>query len=319
MKHIDRRFFLKSTAAGIAGTSLLSYLQFATCSAPGKAAVFMGGLTSMAILDDCADLAIRSSLVKKSVAYYLKSDIDQGLPANIARMGVLVHTNTEKAKGVIQRAKDEISHVYDGMSEQEIADAKKDRRSDAMKKQETIERKISLMLGWAMATGIREHVQPLYAQQQADGNLPSEMQVYHDIFVLKQKGALDGLDNSSVDEIANLFKGLNPRMIARTHTLTPDYDDGPGWTVRISQWRDDTMTLMDRYAEALVQPDAQKLRAYITDTNFYDPQDELIQLLNDANLDQQSLNDALKQTDASLYAQCLNRGVKALMEIAPIV
>lgn len=115
------------------------------------------------------------------------------------------------------------------------------------------------MLGWALATGVRNVLFPLYEKQPAQGTLPSDMQIYHDMFILKQKTALPELENASVEEIENLFKGLNPRMVARTHTLTPDYDDGENWTVRISQWREDTMLLMEQYAEALVKPDKDKL------------------------------------------------------------
>ncbi len=311
MKKIDRRFFLKSTAAG---ASMLPFLQYYACSTPSVPLPFMGGLTAIAVLDDCAECAVRHRLVTDKAAGLLHADIDLGLPANASRMGALVTATFDQVNQVIANANEELDHVFDGMSGPEIAEAVKDRRSDAMKKKETIQRKIALMLGWAMAAGVRSILLPLYQKQPAGDVLPSDMQVYHDAFILKQKAALPDLENISVEKIEDLFNCVNPRMIARTHTLTPDYDDGDGWTVRISNWRDDNKKLVQRFARALVQPDDAAVKKYITGPNFYDQNDPVLQLVTAGKPAPKSECQAAIQSgeNASLYGQCVAKGLEDL-------
>lgn len=74
---------------------------------------------------------------------------------------------------------------------------------------------------------------------------------------------------------------------------------------------------IDRYTEAHHESDDNRMRQYILDPNFYDPNDPIIQLARSVQLDQSSdirLSEALQDTEnQSLYAQSLRLGYDFLM------
>jgi len=77
----------------------------------------MGGLTTFAAIDDGANLVIRCGTVDETLSRYLKADINQGLPADISRMGALVFTHQDQAKQIIDKARDELAERFNGMSD----------------------------------------------------------------------------------------------------------------------------------------------------------------------------------------------------------
>lgn len=121
----------------------------------------------------------------------------------------------------------------------------------------------------------------------------------------------------SIEDVESLFNGMQPRMITRTHTLTPDYDDGEGWTLRISAWRDKSLALMHRYAAAYVAPVPAKLDKYITKLNFYNREDGLIamarRLQNNKPVSTRDIQKELETGKSqSLYARILKDGIRSI-------
>lgn len=315
MNTLNRRSFLQSSAAGLAGVSLFSNFFSTGCSAAAGNSSKLGGLTGFAIIDDAARLATAAKLVSPEVEVLLKHDINEGYPANIMFMGALVQGTNKQAIAVIKRAQDDILKEFEGLSTEEIAEARLKRRDNPAKKVEMIERKISLMLGWALASGVRDILIPLYKNEKTESGLPGDMSLYHDMAVLRKKAGLAGLSGASAQEIESLFNGMNPRMIARTHTLTPDYDDGMAWTVRISGWRDDTMKLMKAYAETLVNPDSKMQKKFISDMNFFDEKDKLVKMAGSGNpITKDQVNAACEQAK-SIYGRCIASGIEAIQAL----
>ena len=258
-------------------------------------------------------------LVTKQTAQLIAADINYPLPANLSRMGLIVKADEAQVEDLLKK----VTPDWKKVSEQIAGnlELQNDKNSDPRKHQVIVEKKISLLLGWYMATGIREELHSIQAKAAESGsNLPTEMSIYHDMHVLKQIAGKN--ERASVADVQLLFHGIQPRMIGRTHTLTPDYDDGIEWTVRITDWRNDTKILMEKYAQAYVNPDKNKIEHYITKPNFYNPDDKLIQLarwVHDGKYIKRIKNiDDIKGYH-SLYTRSLAKGILALQKADQIL
>ncbi len=304
MTHQNRRTFIKTVAAGAAGATLLRYFDLKAATLDSAAGHSLGGLTSYAVLEDSANLASQSNLVSENIASLVLADPNVNIASNLSRFGAMIQVSETEVQKSLNKHVAEMKTLMTASPENE----------EMQEQLDVSQRKVSLLLGWYLATGVREVLAPVYEPNpKLADRQPTEMAIYHDMEVLRQRAGTGA--SISTAEVEALFNGLQPRMIARTHTLTPDYDDGIDWTVRVSHWRDDTMQLMQEYADAFVKPHPEKVKLFITDMNFYDANEPVLQLAKTArkggSVNSNELKTAMSQAQ-SIYAKSVAKGIEAL-------
>jgi len=301
---VDRRDFLKTVIVGSAGTAFLpnflmaknfGYGGFGSAdqqASPGNR------LASFAVLDDVVALAMTSKLVPANANGYIYSDFSIETPGNISRMGWMVNATEEQVAEVAKRNHDKAKKMW----HETTGEALSVRRSDILEEKLAVEAKVALMMGWFMAEGIREILQPAWSAGDSE-----EMAAYQDMYVLKQISSKS--DTGSKDNVEDLFLQLVPRMFTRIHTLKPDDDDPENWTVRVSDWRSKYEHTLQMYAEAYAQPDSDKVQKYVLDSGFYNPDDAVIKAArNHRRIDLSTMSNP-----KSLYAQAVVKGVEGLI------
>ncbi len=95
------------------------------------------------------------------------------------------------------------------------------------------------------------------------------------------------------------------------HTFIPGGEDVDAWLDAVIDRRQQFTVDIARYAEAFARPDPEKVRRFITDVNFYDPEDGLIRLaraLQRGEGTDVDLAEAMAQAaEGSQYARALRR------------
>jgi hypothetical protein len=261
-----------------------------------------GGLTSIAIADDCIRLARHAEGIDSTIKDVLRSNVDQELPGNVALLGGMAPMGADDAVDLLERIRQRWEGREDG---------------------DRTEEKLALVLGWMAHRAARVHLRPLHAELEPSqpGLYPSEVTLYHDAAVLRHRsGRVENAGApSSVDSLAQLFREMGPRILIRFHTFIPDYDDGSGWVERMATWRHEKESLLQRLAQAYQAPDADKLRQYVTEPNFYDENDAVIRAAHALQRGEEpplraEQADAAATSDQSLYAQALIQGYHYLQE-----
>lgn len=293
---LERRQFLKSSALFGAGLFLAGAPVSGAQAQRGAAALLYGegGITSIAIADDCARLARHASGIEAAVKSVLERSVNREYPGNAALIGGMVPMDADEAVTLLGRFRERWADRGEG---------------------DGTEEKLALVMGWMMQQAARRQLRPLYeeAEPSRPGLYPSDMSLYHDAAILRHRSS--DVENAGrgvqVEAVAQLFREMAPRILVRFHTLIPDYDDGSGWVDRISGWRHRKETLLHRLAEAYQDPDPEKRRRYVTEPTFYDEEDAVIRVveaLRDGGEPQINVEEAVAASNRSHYAQALIRG-----------
>ncbi len=270
-------------------------LRAASLQAANAAPFQLRGLLPVALVEDCFDLAFvlpeLSTLTKTALA----GDIDLKIPGNKGRLAPSLTLKMEVLPDVLRKIK-------------KPAEEAKSMQAD----------KLSFLLGILTNNALRDQLQPVY-EQYADS--VQELSIYQDTALLR---ALAGPTATSVkyEDLDQLLKVMLPRAITRVHTLIPDSQDGPEWVVRMGQWRQENHDLMEQYARIYTQPNSEKEKKYVQDTNLYDANDPIIQLArktqNGERVDEDELeryvNEALGGT-GNRYAQALATGIHRIRTV----
>lgn len=100
------------------------------------------------------------------------------------------------------------------------------------------------------------------------------------------------------------------------HTFVPDVDDIEGWFDRLDQMIREWEQHMEQLASAVVDPDPEKARQSVDQSNFYDEDDALIRLAESIRSgiqpSQDEIDAALSADPRSEYARALNQAVRSL-------
>ncbi len=299
---MHRRNFLKNAAAFSVCSSLLSRLSIAKSFQMSEMESFYANtLTTFSVLEDVFLLSIQSGLLPFEAIGYLYCDYNLAGYSNFSRFGWMANADEATIANVLLTEHERAQQINRDMTKVE----RDNPESAAMIDLGKARSKVSMMLGWYMAAGIREIMEPVW---NAAGNDLYEMRMYQDMCLLKERAGKDIV--SSFSEIESLFNQMIPRMVTRTHTLTPDYDDGQNWTVRISEWHKELPALINQYATTYVNPDTNKLKKYIVDSDFYNAEEAIIQAARSRDrLDYQIMAQA-----ESLYGKAVFKGIESLIE-----
>ena len=189
--------------------------------------------------------------------------------------------------------------------------------------------KLAFCLGTMAHRAADRMMKPVFDSQSGDERLsPSDVSVYHDIFIFDRvyrKGTLppyspDALapalpfpqaPGMDVGVVEAYFRVLLQRTLLAAHTFKPDRNDPEGWLEGLFERLQDFRVDILRYHEALTNPDPQIVQRAITDVNFYNESDPILALLADLREDAAVEGDAfLKrcrlEDHNSLYARAVS-------------
>ncbi len=187
-------------------------------------------------------------------------------------------------------------------------------------------RRLAFIIGWLSHRAADRQMKPIFRATCPNSELkPTECSVYHDAFIYRHRyhGQSDLYIPEQFElmsehaELGKQFAGLKSIVrhllqgsLIGIHTLIPDDKHPKEWIDQLTRshqiWRID----MDRYLNAIVNPDDEKVQEYIIDTNFYDSNDTLITYVEslqaeDTSAQHSCLHFAGEQS--SHYAQALDK------------
>ncbi len=291
---IDRRQFLAALSISAAGAAFLPGCAPQNSCGTKRRPSSSGELTLVCLAYDAVTLAPLAFDLSTDFKNALAADMNAPSAGDFSHIGGLVRASDKQMIALLQ----------------EIAEQPGD---------ETRNKKLALALGWLIARAGRKHLEPLYIREaERDRQTPPDIIIYHDAVLMRELYGKEALpDEVSAPEVENLFLEMLPRMITRTHTLTPDYEDGERWVLRIMAWRVRTISMLRRYGRAYHSPDPQKVHAYVVQPNFYDRSDDLLQnvraIQHGEVVAREELAAAIRSSQPRcLYAGALRGGLRAI-------
>jgi len=255
--NMNRRDFV--TRAGLGTGSILLVPSFLTsCQNTSSGEIHAlpnttGGLISQALISDCSRLLLESGLLNDTFHVALKAGINEDLPGNMSRLGSLVPFGP----GEVREALEGILAAADGNHVQRV-------------------KKVSLLLGAMMIAPFREEMKATRRKIQDDGIDIREFDGLIDHYMLDQLAANQHTGNADSRQMQQFFNMILPRMITRLHTLKPDYEDGPGWVVRMTQWRKKNQARMNDFGTSMSAESNKKMDKLIKKYHIYDSADQII-------------------------------------------
>jgi hypothetical protein len=220
-------------------------------------------------------------------------DIHQNLPGNLSRLGSSIPFENELILDYFENLKNSW-----------------DPNIDVNRK------KASLILGWFMFQPLKKSMSEVYRKLIAQGYHYDRITNYYDAYMLKQVSGDPDMENLNESSVQEFFNSLGPRMVTRLHTYKPDYIDGPGWVVRMSDWRIRNKERVEQYGSLVIENDQEKYKNFIKKYNVYNPEDQLIKMVRDKRSEFSSDSvDKLILSDPgnSIYTKAIVQGYKNLV------
>ena len=127
---------------------------------------------------------------------------------------------------------------------------------------------------------------------------------------------LPAIQGFSAKDLEDLSRVLLMRAYIALHTFQPGLDI-LDWMDRFFLLRQNYFISVQQYAEAFANPDPKKVKRYVIDTNFYNPEDALIRLARTIQagkvVDGDQIEGARARAEGqSQYARAVARGCKYL-------
>lgn len=292
----NRRSFLKDTTLFGAGVLLSpSFVVKVKGRHPVNGRNYAGELVPVSVIDDSCTLAFASGKAPAALSNNLAADVNWELPGNKGRLATVIPAHDKR---ILQ-----------------LLDHLKEKPED-----EQYHAKVAIAFGFAAHCGCSEVFGPVMDRWKDDEE-KLEAAVYQDAALLRALSE-ESPEHARLTpgEFNEILRVLLPRAITRTHTLKPDYDDGPGWVNRMAEWRKSTPARFEHYARVYADPDPAKLRKYVSSIDFYQPEDEALQacreLQTGAQVKPEKLDEALSAKPASLYGQAVVKGYRNILMTA---
>lgn len=256
---IDRRDFFRYLGYGSAGMVVLPHL-LKGCNLNGNDNedhyVNFEGIMPIAIVSDCSGLVLANGVLKDPIREALTADINLPLPGNPSRLGSSIPFDDVTLLGVLE-------HLKQNM----------DPGSDRQLK------KLSLLMGWIIFHPLKKSMTTVFSKLVDQGYHYDSIRAYLDTYLIRQVSGIQEDPDLDGEEFAHFFQTMLPRMITRLHTLKPDYNDGPEWVNRMSDWRKANRELTGKYGALIAREDLEMHDQLIRRHNVYNPEDRLICLV----------------------------------------
>jgi len=293
---MERRLFFRQIGYGTAGLMILPNM-ICSCTLNGNEnhdhSVVIDGIMPIAAIIDCSALLATPGTLNKEFRAMITGDIHQDLSGNLSRLG-----------SSIPFGDDQMLEYFENMKN------KWDPDIDANRK------KASLILGWFMLQPLKKSMSEVYRKLIAQGYHYDGITNYYDAYMLKQVSREPDMEDLNESSVQEFFNSLGPRMVTRLHTFKPDYLDGPGWVVRMCDWRVRNKERVDQYGSLVIENDQEKYRSYIKKYNVYNSEDQLIKLVRDNKSEFTSETvDKLILSDPgnSIYTKSIIQGYKNVL------
>ncbi len=290
---IDRRIFFRQMGYGTAGLMVLPNLISSctlNCNGNQENSTGIEGIMPIAAIIDCSKILMASQALNGEFTNLITGDINRQIPGNLSRIGSCIPFEDDLMLNYFEHLK----KAWDPASDVD-------------------QKKASLLLGWLIFHPLQKAMSEVYGKLIDQGYHYDAITTYYDTFLFKQISGQQGTVQLSESSAQNLFNTLATRMITRVHTMKPDYQDGPGWVVRMSDWRISNKEKMNQYGSLFIEDDQEKFNHFIKRYNVYNPEDRLIQLVRNekSSLNSESVDKLiLSDPGNSIYTKSLVRGYK---------
>ncbi len=254
-------------------------------------------ITHLAICDDCLRLISGMSGICDALKQAVADHLD------IARLGAVTRSTDRFNPDLLKR----------------LREGWDDRRPE-----DNFELKLAYSLGALCHRAADRTMKPVFIQAAPeDSQSPKDVSIYHDVFLFSEVYR-QGVEKPYSPEMFGMkthfeehFRVLLQRALLELHTFIPDLTDPEAWLDKLFALRQRFYVDVSRYDEAYYHPDPEKTRRYITEVNFYDEADDLIQLaraIQEGNtLGEDALSKAIENgRNESKYAQALALGLRYL-------
>lgn len=262
-------------------------------------------ITHTAITDDCVGLALHSPTICDAFKECLGEHLE------IARLSGSTRGGDRSTASLLARFRDAWPERTEG---------------------DMLPEKLAFVLGWLCHRAADRQMKPIFrATDAGDAAPPRDCSIHHDVFLLREIYAggerepyspataeigmqsLPAAQALDVDQIEDLLRAILQRALIGLHTFIPDRDDVEGWMERLFAMRQRFYIDIRHYAEVFANPDADKMKRFIHDVNFYDGADAIIRLAR--SLQHGSADETIDLAEAvegaasqSQYAQALRKG-----------
>ncbi|MFW6309174.1 MAG: hypothetical protein ACOC1S_04070 [bacterium] len=202
-------------------------------------------------------------------------------------------------------------------------------QADEIKENEKLKTRLAFVFGWLAHRSADREMKPIWRGGDFDtSKSPSDCSLYHEAFIFNRyytesdiyqralvDDILDGFTNSqgiNRDLFIKLVRSTLKRVLIEMHTFVPDHDDVEGWLDKLysrkQKFKED---VIHRYTEAIINPDPEKVKLYIEETNFYNEEDKInklaIKLREGDKVDIREVEEALEAESSSHYAITVQR------------
>ncbi len=210
-------------------------------------------------------------------------------------------------------------------------------RWDSRSESDNLEAKLAFVLGWVSHRAADRQMKPVFRIFKEEPNfaingnectLYDEAKIYTEYYMNREKdpykNTMELLLNDSnsypldIDNMKGAFNGMLKMAFMRMHTMKPSL------TYEVSEiegWIDNLHTLLQKFkinmeheAEIIANPDPEKYKKYIVDTNFFNDSDPLIVVAKKLRFgiepNEGEIDFAIKSTPDSDYATALHTALK---------
>ncbi len=310
MDDTNRREFFQfvakaSACAALSGGSSLSGQQNLRGSSAAVAAqrhlTMPESITRTCIAGDCARLALHSPTICRALKQCLSKNKDGVEPEEsqpptfleMFRLAGAVRSDNHFCASKIREFRD---------------------KWPAHEASDLLEDKLTFVLGLLCYSAADRLMYPVAAAVDSSrANDLTDCNVYRDAFLVREMFAVDRNAKLKTQQVQELLLSYWQRTLLLWHTFIPDTKDIEGWMERVFETHEQLHHNLSRYAEAICDPDAGKMRRFVRGPNFYDRRDPVIRLarsIRDGSAENTlDLQRAIRRAGSqSLYAQALRKG-----------
>ena len=185
---------------------------------------------------------------------------------------------------------------------------------------------LAFILGWLSHRAADRQMKPVFRRTCPDAvERPTDCSIYNDayLYLRRYQGKSVNYTDAtfqcmskehqlgrSNEELRSLVRALVQGTLIGLHTLIPDDDSVSSWLDKVFEMHQAWRIRMDRYFDAVFNPDEALIQRYIVDENFYDINDSLINYCEALQAESGTYADSLlydAPDQSSDYAQALEK------------
>jgi hypothetical protein len=271
-------------------------------------------LTNTAVVEDCLNIMLATDKICEAFKEVGRDHI------NFAQFGSITHSGDKFAIQLLDKYRDNWDAHKKVPEEVGFRSAPVAPKSQA----ESI---LAFVLGWLCYRAVDTQMKT----ESTESSLYQDAFIFHRLYVNNNntpvpyrtaefEKSMQSLPASAAinsQDVAELFRAMQQRFFIEMHTFVPDGDNIEGWFDKLDIKLRERTAHMDRYAEVLMNPDPAKVEQFVSDTNFYNDEDAIIQLAQllrkGEQPSQEEIEAALATEPRSDYGQALKQGIGNLL------